>query len=79
MLQVGTYGKSPDILVNNAGVTMDAKLHGMSEEAWDWVLDINLKVSTYPSRPSDQIFQRKIKDPCEYFEFYPAFRLKMEL
>jgi 3-oxoacyl-[acyl-carrier protein] reductase len=32
-----------DILVNNAGVTRDALLLRMSEEAWDTVLDTNLK------------------------------------
>lgn len=32
-----------DILVNNAGVTRDSLLLRMSEEAWDTVLDINLK------------------------------------
>lgn len=32
-----------DILVNNAGITKDGLLMRMSEEAWDSVLDINLK------------------------------------
>jgi 3-oxoacyl-[acyl-carrier protein] reductase len=32
-----------DILVNNAGVTRDSLLLRMSEEAWDAVLDTNLK------------------------------------
>lgn len=32
-----------DILVNNAGITRDDLLLRMSEEAWDAVLDVNLK------------------------------------
>jgi len=32
-----------DILVNNAGVTRDAQLKKMTAEAFDWVVDINLK------------------------------------
>ncbi|MEW6585145.1 MAG: 3-oxoacyl-[acyl-carrier-protein] reductase [Nitrospirota bacterium] len=32
-----------DILVNNAGITKDGLLMRMSEEAWDAVMDINLK------------------------------------
>jgi len=34
---------SLDILVNNAGITMDNLLLRMSEEAWDRVLNVNLK------------------------------------
>ncbi|MEO0740763.1 MAG: 3-oxoacyl-ACP reductase FabG [Bacteroidota bacterium] len=36
------YGRI-DILVNNAGVTRDATLKKMSEEAFDFVIDVNLK------------------------------------
>lgn len=32
-----------DILVNNAGITKDAPFIRMSEEAWDAVIDVNLK------------------------------------
>jgi len=35
--------KKIDILVNNAGITKDGLLMRMSEDAWDAVLDINLK------------------------------------
>jgi 3-oxoacyl-[acyl-carrier protein] reductase len=38
----GEYGRI-DILVNNAGITKDGLLMRMKEEAWDSVLDINLK------------------------------------
>jgi 3-oxoacyl-[acyl-carrier protein] reductase len=34
-----------DVLVNNAGITMDSLLVRMKEEAWDAVLDINLKAA----------------------------------
>jgi len=36
------YGKI-DILVNNAGVTRDALIQKMSEEDWDFVINVNLK------------------------------------
>ena len=32
-----------DILVNNAGVLRTTPVMGISEEEWDWVLDVNLK------------------------------------
>nr|WP_307775954.1 beta-ketoacyl-ACP reductase [uncultured Cetobacterium sp.] len=32
-----------DILVNNAGITRDALIQRMTEEAWDAVIDVNLK------------------------------------
>lgn len=37
-----THGKI-DILVNNAGITKDALIQRMTEEAWDAVIDVNLK------------------------------------
>lgn len=39
---VEKYGKI-DILVNNAGVTKDALTRKMTEEMWDFVVDVNLK------------------------------------
>lgn len=36
------YGKI-DILVNNAGITRDALLEKLTEEAWDEVINVNLK------------------------------------
>ncbi len=36
------YGKI-DILVNNAGITKDSLIQKMTEEAWDAVIDVNLK------------------------------------
>lgn len=39
---VEKYGKI-DILVNNAGVTRDALTRKMTDEQWDFVVDVNLK------------------------------------
>lgn len=39
---IAAYGQI-DILVNNAGITRDALLVRMSEDAWDAVIDTNLK------------------------------------
>lgn len=39
---VDEFGKV-DILINNAGVTADGFLSKMSEDAWDKVIDVNLK------------------------------------
>lgn len=35
--------KTPDVLVNNAGATRDKRITKMSEEDWDFVIDVNLK------------------------------------
>ena len=39
---VARFGKL-DILVNNAGISRDKVVHQMSDEAWDLVIDVNLK------------------------------------
>ena len=39
---ISRWGKV-DILVNNAGITKPGAIEDMSEEAWDRVLDVNLK------------------------------------
>jgi len=41
---VEKFGKI-DILVNNAGITKDCMFHKMPEEAWDSVINVNLKGS----------------------------------
>ncbi len=41
--QVSARWKTPDVLVNNAGATRDKRITKMSEEDWDFVIDVNLK------------------------------------
>lgn len=36
-----------DILVNNAGITQDSMFHKMTDEAWDAVINVNLKGAYY--------------------------------
>lgn len=36
-----------DILINNAGITQDSMFHKLSDEAWDAVLNVNLKGAYY--------------------------------
>ena len=35
--------KTPDVLVNNAGITRDKRITKLSEEDWDFVINVNLK------------------------------------
>lgn len=35
--------KTPDVLVNNAGATRDKRITKMTEEEWDFVINVNLK------------------------------------
>ena len=48
-----------DILVNNAGVTKDGLLLRMTEEAWDTVLDANLKGTFLCSRAAVKIMSKQ--------------------
>ncbi len=43
-LAVDAFGKL-DILINNAGITRDRTFHNMTDELWDFVLDVNLKTA----------------------------------
>ncbi len=38
------FGKV-DILINNAGITRDKTFHNLTDEIWDFVLDVNLKTA----------------------------------
>jgi NAD(P)-dependent dehydrogenase (short-subunit alcohol dehydrogenase family) len=40
---IASHWKTPDILINNAGVTRDKRFVKMSEEDWDFVIQVNLK------------------------------------
>jgi len=48
-----------DILVNNAGITKDDLLLRMTEEAWDTVLDVNLKGAFLCTRAVARIMLRQ--------------------
>ncbi|MBK1780224.1 SDR family oxidoreductase [Advenella sp. WQ 585] len=41
--QVSQKWKTPDILVNNAGIARDKRITKMTEEDWDFVINVNLK------------------------------------
>jgi len=48
-----------DVLVNNAGVTRDGLLMRMSSEAWDTVLDTNLKGAFNLTKPVSRLMVRQ--------------------
>ncbi len=48
-----------DVLVNNAGITRDGLLVRMKEEAWDAVLDINLKGSFICTKVAAKIMMKQ--------------------
>lgn len=48
-----------DILINNAGVTQDGLLFSMKEEAWDAVLNTNLKGAFHMIRNCSGLFLRQ--------------------
>jgi 3-oxoacyl-[acyl-carrier protein] reductase len=41
--EVTARWKTPDILVNNAGLNRDRRIQKMSEEDWDFVINVNLR------------------------------------
>src|SRR5690606_7429495 len=41
--QIAAQWKTPDVLVNNAGIARDKRFLKMSEENWDFVVNVNLK------------------------------------
>ncbi|MFH1076133.1 MAG: 3-oxoacyl-[acyl-carrier-protein] reductase [Pseudomonadota bacterium] len=48
-----------DVLVNNAGITMDALLVRMTEEAWDRVININLKGAFLCSQAAAKVMMKQ--------------------
>src|SRR4029078_5522639 len=48
-----------DILVNNAGITRDGLLLRMTEDAWDTVLDANLKGAFLCTRAAAKLLVRQ--------------------
>jgi 3-oxoacyl-[acyl-carrier protein] reductase len=49
MAQAAEEFGSVDILVNNAGITRDKTFHNLTDELWDFVLDVNLKTAFHSS------------------------------
>ena len=45
----GEFGKI-DIVVNNAGITRDKMFHTMTEDIWNFVLDVNLRTAFHATR-----------------------------
>jgi 3-oxoacyl-[acyl-carrier protein] reductase len=43
------FGKV-DILINNAGITRDKMFHTMTEDIWNFVLDVNLRTAFHATR-----------------------------
>jgi len=43
MEQVTAKWKTPDVLVNNAGLSRDKRIQKMSEEDWDFIINVNLR------------------------------------
>ena len=41
--QVTAKWKTPDVLVNNAGLSRDKRIQKMSEEDWDFIINVNLR------------------------------------
>lgn len=41
--EVTEQWKTPDVLVNNAGLSRDKRIQRMSEEDWDFVINVNLR------------------------------------
>jgi 3-oxoacyl-[acyl-carrier protein] reductase len=49
---------SLDIVVNNAGITRDAMLHRMTDEEWDFVLDVVLRGAFNVCRSAARLLRR---------------------
>lgn len=47
VFQAMEHFSTVDILVNNAGITQDSMFHKMTDEAWDAVINVNLKGAYY--------------------------------
>ena len=59
--EVVAHHGAVDLVFNNAGVTMGSTFEGMSEEDWDWVMNINLNGVVKASR----VFLPLLKDRPE--------------
>jgi 3-oxoacyl-[acyl-carrier protein] reductase len=57
--KIATRFQHVDILVNNAGVTRDGLLMRMSSEAWDAVIDTNLKGAFHLTKPVGRLMVKQ--------------------
>lgn len=58
------FGKL-DILVNNAGITRDKTFHNMTDEMWDFVLDVNLRTAFNNTRAAMGHMREQAKKELE--------------
>lgn len=65
-----------DILINNAGITRDKTFHNMTDEQWDFILDVNLRTAFNNSRAAVQHMREAAKRELEA-EGAPAYHRKI--
>jgi 3-oxoacyl-[acyl-carrier protein] reductase len=69
------FGKI-DILVNNAGITRDKTFHNMTDELWDFIIDVNLRTAFNNSRAAVQHMREVAKKELET-QGAPAYHRKV--
>jgi 3-oxoacyl-[acyl-carrier protein] reductase len=69
------FGKV-DILINNAGITRDKTFHNMTDEMWDFILDVNLRTAFNNSRAAATHMRESAKKEMETGE-KPAYHRKI--
>jgi 3-oxoacyl-[acyl-carrier protein] reductase len=72
---VSEFGKL-DILINNAGITRDKTFHNMTDELWDFTLDVNLRTAFNSSRAAVRYLRDVIKGEIAS-EGAPAYHRKI--
>ena len=65
-----------DILVNNAGITRDKTFHNMTDDVWDFVLDVNLRTAFNNTRAAVQHMREAAKKELES-QGAPAYHRKV--
>lgn len=72
---VEEFGKI-DILVNNAGITRDKTFHNMTDEMWDFIIDVNLRTAFNNSRAAATHMREQAKKELET-KGAPAYHRKI--